>query len=950
MRIQGSDSPLEGMYWTFAAILPAPAVKADPAGLTPPVQADRGGAKPVGVERRMSVLWDFGDGSEPVEVEEHTSVSHVWADDGEYTITATARDERGTVARATHRVTVRNRRPQRARLAAVQTDRATQTVEFTASAVDVPGDTLTYRWSFGDGATDEGPELWRVEHRYPRPGEYMATVAFDDGDGGEVSDTVEIVVRGGVAETAGLPDELGDDDVVEAIAPGFRGDLSGGLSASFEGGVRSFAGLILNPVREGVCRLTYTSWDDSLLGYVMAIIDLRGIPGSGARYAIDGGWLRLVLEDEAGDYTTQRDESGLGMANRLGLGGLVGARSGGALDALPEADRARIIDTLGIDPRRPERSEAPRPMPARSPFGLEEGEGFVSDGGTLELTVVPGDGITGTYDVTLRNTSTEPPPGLATARMQGTFALDLRAIRREGMVNFGGCAPAELEIVSNYPDDGEEHFNSLRPPVRVSFDRYVDPATLDGDRLQIAYPSLPDGEMVPVPVRILRDRRRVWLVPETDLHPGVRYTVRVRTGDEGVRGRNRAKLPDPDGSGWWSSTFATRVDLVPGGDAAAASLVCDMFQTIRHPRLIAGKPALTRVEARWTAPKGVHPSAHVTDFAANVKVSSGGDLLATTAHRFVRPDLWDARGIDRRRAEHTAEVYGVNPDPAHGSYVVSLEVETNPGEWWNRYGARCGADHWDLAPVVTVDVFALPIGLWSDDPDEFAATLPALERIVAEARAYAEQVFPVAEFRVRGPQVLELDTEQRPPAWCDAACLGLSLKTDLQSASVADIVVALAPHDLRAADDPTREERWEGIGGGNVREDAALEQGQGIVVSLASRAAAYGPRYVNAMVHEIGHTLGLSHIPRVTESERTRASALRGGSDPLVYGGIEGFRLTPAGDAGWNKSSTEGNAEGTSLVPLMFPTTIPTGEAFIANHHYREVQRLFERLGWSRNR
>jgi len=44
------------------------------------------------------------------------------------------------------------------------------------------------------------------------------------------------------------------------------------------------------------------------------------------------------------------------------------------------------------------------------------------------------------------------------------------------------------------------------------------------------------------------------------------------------------------------------------------------------------------------------------------------------------------------------------------------------------------------------------------------------------------------------------------------------------------------------------------------------------------------------------------------------------------------------------KDSTEGNEEEQRLAPLMFPGTVPTDAAFIANHHYRAIQNLLEDL------
>ena len=74
-------------------------------------------------------------------------------------------------------------------------------------------------------------------------------------------------------------------------------------------------------------------------------------------------------------------------------------------------------------------------------------------------------------------------------------------------------------------------------------------------------------------------------------------------------------------------------------------------------------------------------------------------------------------------------------------------------------------------------------------------------------------------------------------------------------------------------------------------------------------------------------------------------------TDAFHYNGIEGLRMSQDGDRYWNKSSQDGNqqdpvaTENSSwLFPLMFPGTIPIDSAFIANHHYRKIQRVLECL------
>lgn len=52
---------------------------------------------------------------------------------------------------------------------------------FRASASDPDGDPLTYRWTFGDGASGTGPE---VTHRFDREGTFVVEASAEDGRGG----------------------------------------------------------------------------------------------------------------------------------------------------------------------------------------------------------------------------------------------------------------------------------------------------------------------------------------------------------------------------------------------------------------------------------------------------------------------------------------------------------------------------------------------------------------------------------------------------------------------------------------------------------------------------------------------------------------------------------------------------------------------------------------------
>src|SRR5262249_47969884 len=65
------------------------------------------------------------------------------------------------------------------------------TVAFTSTASDVDGDTLSYLWNFGDGATATNAT---PTHLYADNGTYTATLTVNDGQGGSASASLVVTV------------------------------------------------------------------------------------------------------------------------------------------------------------------------------------------------------------------------------------------------------------------------------------------------------------------------------------------------------------------------------------------------------------------------------------------------------------------------------------------------------------------------------------------------------------------------------------------------------------------------------------------------------------------------------------------------------------------------------------------------------------------------------------
>ena len=133
--------------------------------------------------------WDFGDGSPAVA---GASPTHVYEDDGVYTVTLTITDEDGGSVTDTTTSTVTNVDPEVTSLTGPATGDEGSDLTFESAATDVgvadiPD--LAFSWDFGDsGLGADTP----IDHAFMDEGTYTVTVTVDDGDGGSATDTLTV--------------------------------------------------------------------------------------------------------------------------------------------------------------------------------------------------------------------------------------------------------------------------------------------------------------------------------------------------------------------------------------------------------------------------------------------------------------------------------------------------------------------------------------------------------------------------------------------------------------------------------------------------------------------------------------------------------------------------------------------------------------------------------------
>jgi PKD repeat protein len=148
---------------------------------------------------------DWGDGTAVDTVDPATSPvagSHVYADNGDYTVTVTVTDDDGDSGSDTLTVTVNNVAPT-VEAGDDQIANADIAVAISATFTDPGDDTYVATIDWGDGTVDTvDPATSPVDgtHVYTAEGLHTVTVTVTDDDGGEGQDTLEIDVYRNVPE------------------------------------------------------------------------------------------------------------------------------------------------------------------------------------------------------------------------------------------------------------------------------------------------------------------------------------------------------------------------------------------------------------------------------------------------------------------------------------------------------------------------------------------------------------------------------------------------------------------------------------------------------------------------------------------------------------------------------------------------------------------------------
>lgn len=869
----------------------------------------------------LKLTWSFGDGSKPVVTGSHVSAKHRYQKPGRYVVKVSASDTDGVYATGKLEVHI-NKTPPSPKFRAAQRVDGGLTVQFTgadAGRSRRQGYKMHYNWDFGDGSSREGDDLWQVTHQYKKPGRYVAVLTATDQDGDKFSHERKInVIIANTDTTQAKATNTESTETPKVVINGFQGNANGAVSGALNLKLLPIAQTPYYLVQsKGKCQLKFSVWDDATLtsGYVS--LSIARFKEKGASYRILNPRVSMSFDTDPAAYQQKR---------------LIQTGEPGA--------------------------------PGSSPFGLLEPMTFRGEGGQIDLVVKPGEYVLGELAENLRHYKATKPKQ-ATMSLQGKFSINLQemnnlpglAVRPSDndidtyvkrniwrqMKSATACADATFAIKSKWPPDLSKHNPFSRKRIKATFTEPVDITTLNTETFEVGYP---DKEMkfVKLDGRILVGPKRAEFVPDKSLLPGVTYSARFKTGDDGVRSIHGDPLTAPAGNAWAAWSFTTELDFESTSDGSV-ELACHVYQSVRDPLLIAGKPAVMRVYAKWRPHNNVHPSAQVQEFLAIASAGPHDKSYGSTEHVFIRPDLYEKKRIDIARAEHTAQVYFTpktgSDNPVYAYLAVKRTAEGKALKLVN-YATRCPMKIWDLQPELTVDVYVMPEN--ENLPKLGLLELPLIKRFLEEVNEYAIQQLPIKGIKFSAPHQLEKPNATPNIPWTTLGYMCGYVPPPgngnqpifpgyakiLAERSKADIAVVLGSF-----------EQFEG--GGSTWEFVKKDAAAVVTMSLDSRSIIFD-RLVFGLVHEFGHALSLNHVPYIETGETSLATRIRESRQPVWFQGIEGFRQELGLKNGWNKSSIEGNAQDDWIMPLMFPGTLPRNIGFIMNHQYRQIQNFMEAL------
>jgi PKD repeat protein len=281
---------------------------------------------PAGSRDLLTITWDFGDGAN----DSGLSVSHVYSNNGTYTVTVTVTDDDGASDSTNFSIIVTNVPPTIDDVTGPASADEGDSMTWSVNASDAGDDNLTFTWTFSDGHTANGSS---VIHSFADDGAYTITVTVDDGDGGNASQTVNLSVFNSVpilGQVNGDRDGSEGSDITWNVTYSdagtndthtIRWDFGDGIA--IEGPAENLSSVTHNYSNDGTYILMIVLWDDEgaavnrsfnvTIGNVAPLIS-QVIGASGPGSAFEGESLNwtVVFSDPSNDTHTFLWESSSG--------------------------------------------------------------------------------------------------------------------------------------------------------------------------------------------------------------------------------------------------------------------------------------------------------------------------------------------------------------------------------------------------------------------------------------------------------------------------------------------------------------------------------------------------------------------------------------------------------------------------------------------------------------
>ncbi len=535
-------------------------------------------------------------------------------------------------------------------------------------------------------------------------------------------------------------------------------------------------------------------------------------------------------------------------------------------------------------------------------------------GGSLKLDPLYDNTIRGSFNLTLAGGKDVQP-----VTVSGQFNFSMSEFSYNQIQEDGCEIPVDkITILDHSFKNSNENVAVDFPCIEVSFS---DQVTLESitQNVQLGYPDKA-GLFIEESISFEQlDGNRWNIKPNYDLRKGVIYEVRLKGGFDGILS-SAGNVLDKD----YKLTFNTEVDLnVPR---------IRVYQTIEDKPLVKDKDAMIRIQVDWEQPSGVAESHIVNQFSGKLIVKNAtGKIIAPekSSVLFKNSNLFTLE--ERRQAKNAIEIYGWRPTSLDGN-EISIEIyprnsqcEPDP-QIFNHDINHYGKNH-----QLKVEYQFLKVGKWKNGIPE--DDVMVVQDMMKYAENYCYQIYPIKDIKMinKGPYEFDLfavETDTVTHETMDQILEPYYFQSTFRSD--ADVFILIYPFIISGQR-------------ASYKSKYAEEYPYNWLTPRRIIELEFTDRHLPrpSVAHEIGHSLGLHHVPNVSSRAERASSAER----PLNYWltdkshlHIHGFRIS--GSRGLNRNCDELDVENSNLMNYMFPHLINVfvENSWITNLQYDSVK------------